>query len=404
LSRSPNVLLITESFPPHDNITARAIGETVRRLPAETVVTTPNQRGSGGTDRGARCTIRRARTFVGPTGFGLKLWKTQIGLEVARAAPDLIIAIGRGIAAEMARELAKTRGIPYVLRLDATEAIAIRTAIQSGSVNGQRQREALEGATAIFVSSGTAWLESYKLLTRPHDLEMWLPGVDTAAFSPGEPSAAVRKKLRLEDGPVLVARSEADPNVDPETIFRAFAAIRSEHRHATLIASGLGGAERHRAMLKQLRVDRGVRFVQSSDVSWPDVYRTADLFLTAHRSDKNAVPAPGLEIPVIEAMACGLPFAGTRTAAMMELTPEEEPGLLVEPGSHPKLGTAALALIGDEERRKELGEGARARALETFDAETIAGWLSEFFRILLVRRLQVAEFRPEPAEELRSAG
>ncbi|NNE44956.1 MAG: hypothetical protein HKN12_12175, partial [Gemmatimonadetes bacterium] len=63
---------------------SRAVGDVVRRLPPNIIVSAPGRPGAASADRKASCTVRRARTFVGPQGFGLRLWEMQVGWLVKR--------------------------------------------------------------------------------------------------------------------------------------------------------------------------------------------------------------------------------------------------------------------------------------------------------------------------------
>ena len=144
-------------------------------------------------------------------------------------------------------------------------------------------------------------------------------------------------------------------------------------------------------------MDRAVRFVEPGQVSWPDVYRSADLFLTAHLDRKESSGASGMELPVVEAMACGLPVAATRAGVTAGMIHDDENGVLAEPGAHTKLGKAALDLLQSAERRTAYGEAARESVEARHDADRLAADLAEFLEVLLVRRLRRAEPLPPAA-------
>ena len=64
-----------------------------------------------------------------------------------------------------------------------------------------------------------------------------------------------------------------------------------------------------------------------------------------------------------EAMACGLPVVGWRTANLPHLADDRREGLLVAPGDVEALSYALAELADDEPLRHSLGEAARRRAL-----------------------------------------
>ena len=71
---------------------------------------------------------------------------------------------------------------------------------------------------------------------------------------------------------------------------------------------------------------------------------------------------------VLEAMAAGVPVVSTRVGAIPEMVEHGVSGLLVEPGDDAGLAGALGALLGDEGRRRAMGEAGRRRVLERFDA------------------------------------
>lgn len=79
----------------------------------------------------------------------------------------------------------------------------------------------------------------------------------------------------------------------------------------------------------------------------------------------------GFGIAFAEAMAAGLPVVGCRVAAVPELVEDGVTGLLVSPRRPAELAAAIDALLGDEARRKTLGEAGRQRVRE-FDLVPVA--------------------------------
>ena len=77
--RARRALFLTQEFPPMTGGGARSLGALLARFPAgSAVVSTPHRAGCGGVDRALPVPVRRARTFVGPQGFGLRLWRAPI--------------------------------------------------------------------------------------------------------------------------------------------------------------------------------------------------------------------------------------------------------------------------------------------------------------------------------------
>lgn len=102
------------------------------------------------------------------------------------------------------------------------------------------------------------------------------------------------------------------------------------------------------------------RFPKSTRYAWspdwgrlPGLYRQMDVFLHASRFE-------GWGLPPMEAMASGCALVATPTGGVPEFT-DDSCAVWVPPGDAAALADAALALIGDRERRESLGRAARER-------------------------------------------
>jgi len=99
-----------------------------------------------------------------------------------------------------------------------------------------------------------------------------------------------------------------------------------------------------------------------------EAYRRADLFvlpcIRARDGSHDITPNS-----VIEAMAMGLPVISTRSGAITEIVDDGVDGLLVRPGDVDLLAAAIERLLRDARLRRSLGEAARRKVLERFDAE-----------------------------------
>lgn len=77
-------------------------------------------------------------------------------------------------------------------------------------------------------------------------------------------------------------------------------------------------------------------------------------------------------IPLVEAMATGVPLVATRSGAFPEIVEEGKTGLLVERDNSSELAEAILQLLSDENLRKSMGRAGRQRVVEMFSWETIS--------------------------------
>jgi glycosyltransferase involved in cell wall biosynthesis len=95
-----------------------------------------------------------------------------------------------------------------------------------------------------------------------------------------------------------------------------------------------------------------------------------DVTQLIHASALLLLPSEHEALPttLIEAAACGRPAISTDIDGVPEVVLDGETGLLFPVGDVPALAEAVMALLGDEDRRREMGQRARLLAQERFDA------------------------------------
>ena len=82
---------------------------------------------------------------------------------------------------------------------------------------------------------------------------------------------------------------------------------------------------------------------------------------------------------IIEAMALGKAVVATRAGGNPELVRHQETGLLIERDPE-ALANALISLLANAERRQQMGEAARLRALNLFSAETMVSNIEALYR------------------------
>jgi glycosyltransferase involved in cell wall biosynthesis len=93
----------------------------------------------------------------------------------------------------------------------------------------------------------------------------------------------------------------------------------------------------------------------------------------------------GMPMSVLEYMDARLPVVATRVGGMPDLVSEGEHGLLVAPRDPAALAAAADTLLADPDRRRAMGESARARRHEEFGIDTMARRVEDLYTELLDR-------------------
>ncbi|MEO8166820.1 MAG: glycosyltransferase family 4 protein, partial [bacterium] len=84
-------------------------------------------------------------------------------------------------------------------------------------------------------------------------------------------------------------------------------------------------------------------------------------------------------IPVIEAMASGVPVVATRSGAVPEIIEHGKTGLLVEQGSSDQLAESLSRVLGDVSLSTSLGSSGAAAVQERFSWNKIAARLQGIY-------------------------
>jgi glycosyltransferase involved in cell wall biosynthesis len=187
-------------------------------------------------------------------------------------------------------------------------------------------------------------------------------GVDLQRFSPGDRDAA-RRALRLPtSGALLLYVGRLDPEKSVERVLLAFDRLASTVPDARLVLVGQGTAGAPlRARARSLGAAPRIAFLGARPhEALADCYRAADAFLFASETETQG-------LVLAEAAACGIPAVAVSAPGCEEVVRDGETGLLAK--SDPAaLADAAIGLLLDEPRRRQMGRAARAVAEREFDA------------------------------------
>ena len=178
-------------------------------------------------------------------------------------------------------------------------------------------------------------------------------GVRTPPARSETDRASVRSELGLLGSqPVGIWIGSLDERKDPLAAVRA-----AERASVALLVVGDGPL---RSRVEQAAREHVRVLGQRADV--PRLLATADFYvLTSHRE--------GLAMSLLEAMAHGLPPVVTDLAENLEAVGDA--GVVVTSGDEGALVAAFRWLVENEAERGALGERARQRIAELFDAETM---------------------------------
>jgi glycosyltransferase involved in cell wall biosynthesis len=216
----------------------------------------------------------------------------------------------------------------------------------------------------------------------------WLGnGIDLERFDPERFGPQDRRQVRREwnipeDAFVvgIVCRLVREKGI-PE-LLAAFAALRRRVPQAYLVHAGFidrsRGEEIEPESAADLGIAEGCRFLGQRD-DLPRLLAAMDVYcLPSHRE--------GYPRSVMEACAMGLPVVATDIRGSREAVLNGVNGLLVPLRDPEAIAQALVRLHDDSGLRRRLSEGARARALETFDERRVIRTILEAYERALRQR------------------
>jgi UDP-glucose:(heptosyl)LPS alpha-1,3-glucosyltransferase len=200
------------------------------------------------------------------------------------------------------------------------------------------------------------------------------PAIEVSRFA-GATDGRLRSELALEpDANVILFVGHAFERKGLDDAISALAACATP---AHLVVVGGGDPEPYRRKAAELGVGPRTHFVGAVDRP-EDYYAAADLLVLPTRSDPWG-------IPVIEAMAAGIPVITTSAAGSASAAVAAGSGLVVPARAPRELGEAMQGLLADSARRREMGERGRAGAAQ-FDIEPIVDTTLAIYELALAER------------------
>lgn len=223
----------------------------------------------------------------------------------------------------------------------------------------------------------------------PDRRRLFIPnGVDIKWMTPATDAEkrALRLSLGLPDAPIVIFTGRLAPEKGIGQLISIWPAVRTVRPDALLLVVG-GGDE---AKSLKHRASNGVEFIGAVDDVAPYL-KASDLFVLPS-------VAEGLSNSLLEAMASGLPVIATTVGGTPDVVEHGNNGLLVAPGDVYALQHAVIALLGDDDRRSNMGQRARQKILSEYALPVTATRLRTLYDHLLSCQA-VATTRSSPSQQ-----
>jgi N-acetyl-alpha-D-glucosaminyl L-malate synthase BshA len=279
----------------------------------------------------------------------------ECGIEVIHAH----YAIPHAAAAIMARDMARVARPPAVVTtLHGTDVTLVgldRAYLRTTQFSIERS----DVVTAV-----SRYLADYTCCEMGVRREVTVipNAVDHRRFSP-RPDPELRQRYAHPDEKLLVHVSNFRPVKRVEDVVRIFARV-AERLQARLLMIG-DGPDRPKAveLAAELGVSGRVAFLGSFPRIEP-LLAVCDLFLLPSVQESFGLAA-------LEAMASGVPVVASRLGGIPEVVVDGETGYLCAPRDVDAMAAAALALLGDEARHRQMAAAARERAVTVFSEDRV---------------------------------
>lgn len=198
-----------------------------------------------------------------------------------------------------------------------------------------------------------------------------LNGIDLTKFDPSVDGSPVRKRLGIEDEPIVATAIRLVKRKGPGHLVASFARVIKSVPSAKLVIAGWGPEEKNlRAQIQELGLEEAVFMTGPlSREKVAELMAAANVFVLP-----SVVEAFGRA--AVEAAAVGTPVVVPRAGGMPEIIKDGFNGLLFRPGDEVGMANAILRVLTDKklvERLRENGmRTARKLSLESTAKRTLS--------------------------------
>ncbi len=186
----------------------------------------------------------------------------------------------------------------------------------------------------------------------------------------------VRARDYLGEGPYLLSVGTLHPRKNYRRLIQAFEPLARQHPDLSLVIAGGRGWGYEPVLLEPARlgIEKQVHFPGFvADEDLPTLYSAAEIFVYPSLYE-------GFGIPILEAMACGLPVIASNRSSLPEVTGTA--GLQMDPLDVAGWTTSMFRLRADSRLRSALSERGRSQASRFSWSQSAVQLLAVYQRLL----------------------
>lgn len=362
-------LLVTNDYPPKIGGIQSLLWEWWRRLPSDSfaVLTSPYE-GAAAFDAAQPYRIERTRE---PVLLPHPLMVKRINDMAADFGADFVVldpALPLGLVGPALK-------LPYMVVLHGAEVTV------PGRLPGSKQvlGHVLRGARHVIAAGGYPAREGEHAAGRALPTTIVPPGVDTKRFVPVADAdlASVRARFGIApDDEVVLGMSRLVTRKGYDTVIRAVAQL-APHRPKLRLVIGSTGRDESRLRSIAAETDAPVTFLgRVAHDDLPLLYGCADVFSMMCRNRWAGLEQEGFGIVFVEAAACGTPQIAGDSGGSAEAVVDGETGfVMANPTDASALAARIAQILDDGPLRRRMSVASRARAVDEFDYDVLAGRL-----------------------------
>jgi glycosyltransferase involved in cell wall biosynthesis len=212
-------------------------------------------------------------------------------------------------------------------------------------------------STAVFTVSDYSRAQICDTYSVPDAKVHTIPnGVDTKRFYPGEAGTEIARSFGLKRGGYFLTVGRLEPRKNHATMLRAWALLNAPRPPLVIVGQRDFQCRESLDLVRSLHLERDVLVLEDvSDVQLPAIYRNAKGFIYCSWAE-------GFGMPLLEAMASGIPVISSANTALSEVCADA--ALQVDAGNPTEISNAVFALDQSAELRDSLIDRGFARVKE----------------------------------------
>jgi len=202
-------------------------------------------------------------------------------------------------------------------------------------------------------------------------------GIDTSVFNPKKSGKNLRKKLEIQNTPLVVTASRLTKRKGIHNLIKSFSNVLNKFPDAKLVIAGAGAQlPQLKELSKKLKIENSVLFVGALPHN-----KIAELLAAA---DVCVMPSKieTFSLLALESLAVGTPFVGPNVGGITSIIQNEVNGVLVPPGDTKKLSDAIVKIISDKKFRRRLQKTGPQFVRKNFSWEVSAKKTLEVYKNL----------------------